>query len=333
MSLLQSTLDALQASAGVRIANLEMIPIHGPDHAPVDYLTLDEALARETVTISEVSEGGSVPELHLDNAGPLAVLLVDGEELLGAKQNRIVNLTLLAPPGRGLKLPVSCVEQGRWAYDSPRFRAGRHTLHAGMRARKSRQVSAALRESGTRHADQGAIWDDIDELQSCLLAAPSATRAMADVYAGRGAELDDYLRRVRALPGQTGAAFAVNGQLRGLELFDTATTLERLLPKLIASYALDALREQEPVGTASGGMDLDTLLGRLRAARVEAYPALGEGRDLRLEGRDFGAGALQARERVVHLTAFPLPAESRSAGRGRTSGGMARASSRHRRRG
>ncbi len=55
-----------------------------------EYLTLDEALAAKTATVTEVSESGSVPELYFQNEGDLPVLLLDGEELVGAKQNRVL---------------------------------------------------------------------------------------------------------------------------------------------------------------------------------------------------------------------------------------------------
>jgi hypothetical protein len=71
-------------------------------------LTLAEA--GEAVTIEEVSEGGDVP----------TVLLLDGEELIGAKQNRVLNTTVLVAAHSRLTIPVSCVEQDRWAYKTAR---------------------------------------------------------------------------------------------------------------------------------------------------------------------------------------------------------------------
>jgi len=52
-----------------------------------------------------------------------SILILDGEELVGAKQNRVVNTTLLIAAASSTVIPVSCVEQGRWDYDSPDFRS------------------------------------------------------------------------------------------------------------------------------------------------------------------------------------------------------------------
>jgi hypothetical protein len=67
-----------------------------------------------------VSEGGDVPTLRLTSAADRPVLLLDGEELIGAKQNRVLNTTVLVAAHSRLTIPVSCVEQGRWAYKSAR---------------------------------------------------------------------------------------------------------------------------------------------------------------------------------------------------------------------
>jgi hypothetical protein len=76
---------------------LTVLPLLRPGTAEPGYLTLGEALARGLTRVTEVSEGGSVPQLLFINDAMRPVLLLDGEELVGAKQNRVLNLTVLAP--------------------------------------------------------------------------------------------------------------------------------------------------------------------------------------------------------------------------------------------
>ena len=80
----------------------------------------------------EVSEQGDVPNLLFENLGDRKVLLVDGDELVGAKQNRIINTTILLGGKSSTVIPVSCVEQGRWSYDSPRFDSGHRIMSSGL---------------------------------------------------------------------------------------------------------------------------------------------------------------------------------------------------------
>jgi hypothetical protein len=92
------------------------------ENAP-GYLLLDEALAAGLAAVTEISEAGSVPDLLVKNLAPSPVLILDGEELVGARQNRIVNLTILVAAQQALHIPVSSVEAGRWAAHSREFEA------------------------------------------------------------------------------------------------------------------------------------------------------------------------------------------------------------------
>ena len=89
--------------------------------AAVEYRLADEALAEESLAVEEVNEAGSVPFLLVKNQGAVRVLFLEGEELVGAKQNRILNTSVLVAANSQTKIPVSCVEQGRWQYKSRSF--------------------------------------------------------------------------------------------------------------------------------------------------------------------------------------------------------------------
>lgn len=133
---------------------LSVLPVLEPDrNNRIDYLTLDEVLASGQVRITEITEGGNVPELLLENGANEPVLLVDGEELVGAKQNRTLNLTILAPANQKTVIPVSCVEAGRWAYSSDEFEGSDRAHFARGRARKMASVSESMATSGDRRSN------------------------------------------------------------------------------------------------------------------------------------------------------------------------------------
>ena len=113
--------------------NLAIFPLLSTYSLDLDYLLLDEALSENLIEVVEVDKQGSVPELKIVNKSPTIVFILDQEELVGAKQNRIVNTTILIQRNSTTLIPVSCVEQGRWSYDSPRF-------SSRERAMKSEQV-------------------------------------------------------------------------------------------------------------------------------------------------------------------------------------------------
>lgn len=310
---LAAALTSLGFGPAQTALNLTLVPLLNPGAPAADYLPLDVALAKGLAEVTEVSESGSVPELFFRNRGRFKVLLVDGEELVGARQNRVLNLSVLAAPESELKIPVSCVEQGRWSYRSRAFRSEGRALHARARAEKMAAVSESLRSHRQARSDQGALWQEIGR-KSAAMEVRSETAAMAEIFDARRDQLADYRRAFRSLPGQIGAAFLVGHRLAGLELFDAASTLDALLPKLADSYAMDAL---EQLVVQHGGKDwppeqsaelaTDTakaFIARLLAAKPEQYPGIGLGTTVRLDGPSLRAGALMEAERLLHLSAY-----------------------------
>src|SRR6476661_970132 len=194
MTKLKEVTPRLRVGPGVTRHNLTIFPLFAEDVVhPAVYTPVGSALRAGSAKITEVSEGGSVPTLALENLTDIPVLIIDGEELLGARQNRISNLTILAPGKFTLPLPVSCVERGRWSYRSREFAESPDIMFSAARAKKSRSVSASLAMHGQRVSDQGSVWEDIDVLSS-KLGFNSPTSAMQDVYESRGTSLDEYLK-------------------------------------------------------------------------------------------------------------------------------------------
>jgi hypothetical protein len=298
------SLAGLELGKAQTHSNLTLFPLIGDGHGAPDYLLLDEALDRHLVRVTEVSTGGSVPELALENDSKESVLLVDGDELIGAKQNRVLNLSILVAGGKRLTIPVSCVEQGRWAYRSAEFSAAKRTLFARARARKAQSVSDALRTHGERLANQSQVWADV-AMKAHALHVESDTLAMSDIYVDRDAQLDTFVRAFHALHRQRGAVVAIGGRVVGVELFDSTAAFSRYLDKLVRAYALDAIeRKADEPPSAPSERDARAFLDLLWSTHAERFKALGEGEDIRLTGQGIAGGALAAGGRLVHLAAF-----------------------------
>jgi hypothetical protein len=287
---------------------LRVTPLLGDDEAACDYVTLDEALPAGLITITEVSDEGRVPELRVRNSASKPVLILDGEELVGAKQNRVLNLTVLIGANTETTIPVSCVESGRWRHATRHFMSSPYTMYASGRAEKMTQVAESMRVSGARLADQGAVWDSI-AVKSAHLRSRSATHAMAAMYEQHARMIDECVTALPAVARQRGAIFSVHGRPAGIELFDRAETARLLMPKLVRSYAIDALDERPDTGTVAS-MPSEALLTALAHTEARVFAGVGEGRDVRLEGQSLVGAALIAGDRVVHLAAFSIPEAS-----------------------
>jgi hypothetical protein len=276
-----------------------MIPLVHPRLADADWLTLGEAGDR--VQISEVSEGGSVPDLALANGAGAAVLLLDGEDLIGAKQNRVLNTSVLVAAGARLRIPVSCVEQGRWSYRGRRLAPGAGSLYASLRRKKAASVTGSVRSGRGHRSDQADIWDELASKDAAFGIA-SPTGAMGDFYARHEDEVAAGRRALAARPGQVGAVVYLSGRWTGLDLLGGPRLFARAWERLVAGYVADGIgckpgpRLAPPAGT---------VLRRLAACPAEAAPAVGLGREYRLVGPEMSGAALVLDERIVHLIAFP----------------------------
>ena len=231
---------------------------------------------------------------------------MDGEELLGAKQNRVVNLSILIPGHQATVIPVSCVESGRWQHVSRGFVAAPRAQFAEGRAAKMRQVTRSMQASGQRISDQGAVWSFISE-KSARLGAASDTSAMSAMYERAGQPLEAFVSAFPAIDRQVGALFVINGQLAGFECFDASRTWRKLSSKLVRSYALDAVDRRQRDNGGATAVDGTGLVASILESQGSAFPAIGEGEDVRLTGGRLAGAALVARGRVIHLSAFPQP--------------------------
>ncbi len=139
---LQEILHSIEHGAPLVHGALTVIPLLTLSSKEVDWMTLEEA--GDDVVVTEASGGASVPTLEVSNAGDRPLLLLDGEELIGAKQNRVLNTTVLVGAHSTVTIPVSCVEAGRWAFRTARFAAGGTSLYARS-SLKSARSSGVIR--------------------------------------------------------------------------------------------------------------------------------------------------------------------------------------------
>lgn len=328
MQIVRETLTRLEVGPPTTFANLTLYPLLGGAGQAPDYATLDEAIRQGWVEVREVSGSGSVPELTVANKGDRAVFMMDGEELIGAKQNRILNLTILAPAGKTIVIPVSCVEAGRWASRSIGMASSPDALFSKARLEKVVAVSKNYSRKGRPTSDQGALWNAIAS-KAMDLCVSSPTEAMRDIFKQHHRRVSDYERAFEAVDGQCGAMFAIGDRLVGFELFEHPDVLRKMLRKIVRSYALDAIQSGDSDRTPTAEA-AEAFVAEVADGRIESFPAVGLGEDARISGRRVTGAALVADDRVVHLCAFRTNGEQDDDPLAGHSSGIVRASQRRR---
>jgi hypothetical protein len=292
-----TTQTLIQLGEPVEHRGIVLAPLFPRTHPRAQYVTLDGALGLG-FEVTEVGAGGSVPEVLAATPTDSAVIVCDGEELVGAKQNRILNVTVLVPARGTVRLLVSCIEQGRWSRGSGAFSAAGHTAYPELRRRKAERLAAAPLRLG---AAQEEVWSAVAE-KSIRLGSYSPTGAQAHIFASRGRELAD-LRGAFALePGQSGALLALGSDLLCLDYLSRPEAFARLYPKLLDGYLLDALERLDGEPAKAGRLEafVDTVL----AAPRRREPSVGLGEDVRVSAKGLVGSGLELDGELLQLSAY-----------------------------
>ena len=307
MAQMKEFFNEIKVGAKQNHKNMTLYCLLSADQAPVDFLTLDNALATGALSVTEVTEGGSVAELKVNNKSDQKILLLDGEELVGAKQNRVLNTTILIAPNSETIIPVSCVEQGRWSYRSKHFGSRSRSMSANLRKRQSETVTMNLREGREFRSNQGVVWDEIEKKYDRMATRPSPTMAMADLYESHKDATEAYLCAFRPVFNQVGIIVFIDGTVAGIEILNKFQSFREIHSKLVNSYVMDALEttnlEIKP-NHQSLRAKASKLLEAVHQVTIEERQSVALGNDLRLQSERCMGSGLEFEGQIIQLSIF-----------------------------
>ena len=291
----------IQPGAPVPLPSMSVVPLLLADEGP-DAELLEEGIEAGHTSVSEVSDSGDVNSINVLHQGQRLLLLVDGEEITGAKQNRVVNASFLVPPGEPVVIPVSCVERGRWRYESRGFRSSGRTLSSSARGSKLSRVTRSVTSNGNYDADQGAVWRDVDQYLNATQTA-SSTAAFSDAAEQRQRAMEQWLEMLTPSGGQVGMAVVNGSSLVSLDLFGSSQLYRRAWKK-IARGVLVEIYDRQPGNGDPRAVVTRALASVSRSAVIrKAAPGCGETLHGSSEGLVVGAVAHQGA--VYHAMVAP----------------------------
>jgi hypothetical protein len=234
-----------------------------------------------------------VGELMVENAGDEPVLFLEGEELRGAKQNRILRSSVLVAGRSRTRIPVTCIEKGRWRYESRKFRPGsccppslRHLLKSG---------------SPGGGSNQSQIWAEIQQRHRRLgVQSPSAN--LSDALDTHRNAAEDLRHRIPFPMDASGIAVILDGKVVSVDIFGGPATLAKVWHRLVQGLVLDMLEAQD-TGRQPCATSISARLYRLREKRWERINSVGLGEAYRAQN-DEGelATALVVDGTLLHLS-------------------------------
>lgn len=291
---------------------LTLFPLVDPRPRHLPYQLLADALEAGTVQVAEVGTG-SVPEVAVENGGDTDVLVLDGEQLVGAKQNRTISRTVVLPAHATTSIPVSCMEQGRWRFSSKRFAHTR--AHSPSKVRRhARKVEMSCTEAmlaarpGTLSQAQGAVWR---EIAGCLeaLGGGSSTGALDSLYELKGRDLEEWSQHFPWVDDQVGLLAFWGDRPLGLDLIGGHRLYARLHKQLVRGYIMDALTAGRARSDRLGQESATLFFERVKRATRTRAPTVGRG-EYRVLSSGVMGGELTDTCGLVHLSAFPTSEDS-----------------------
>ncbi len=294
---------------------LAVFPVFGPVPQQ-EYMSF--AQARDAgASIKELDVMASVNDLLVLNPTDYAILLYEGEEVLGAQQNRTFDVSVLVGARSQLQVPVSCVEAGRWdgGRHDESFSPAPQAAYPSLRSMKNRAAHASLAAGMAPRAMQGEVWAEV-AAKSERMNIHSNTGAMHDIYDGRRGRLDEFLSAIALHDGQTGALVLIGGRPAVLDHVSRPEVFAALHTPLVQGYALDALESAVSFEgpTRPGTQTAEAFLRHVLRARVTEHDGIGLGRDVRFARTHVAGAGLVVGDELVQLTAFPQDAPGDSDG-------------------
>lgn len=309
---LNSFIKSINYSTPQNFRNLTVFPLYSSIVSDNSYMLLDEALKTDRFRVQEISEGGSVPELEAINELDSDVLIPEGEILIGAKQNRTVNTTIIIGKGKKVVIPVSCVERGRWSYSRKRrsFDSSDYYVDPDIRKIKTMSVSDSMKKSQKYRASQSEIWDEISNKMR-EERTYSETESVSDIYESKEEQFKSYEKNFSCGDAQIGIAVFTDFTFSGCDIFGCKGVLPKTFHKIIKSYIFEGIRyasmrrrEAVVADYAIYEEHLNKFFDSLIQADKQVFKSVGEGYDIRIDNQILVGFAIEHNKCIAHLTGF-----------------------------
>lgn len=287
---------------------MSIVQLLAAQHNSFDYISGATAIKNELIRVNEVSEAGSVNDLFVFNLSDKFVFFMDGDILMGAKQNRVLNTSVLLAPNSKSTLPVSCVEQGRWSKISDSFIFTDNISPQKIRALKSEAVKDSLRRNNTYAADQMQVWSEVGNYQTAFKVY-SPTMNLNELYDREGEHFESYIKDFTLDENANGLAVFSDKELINLDVFNRTDIYREYFFKILKSSAIEVSQLKDSIHELAEAEAISktvSLLYTVGKAPFSEHPGVGAGHEKRYDNDEFTGFELGCDNTMIHLTVLSI---------------------------
>ena len=309
---LREIFKEMNTGSAILCEGISIVPLFGKKDSGCAYMNCGEALDGNTLSIQELNESGVVSTLTATNKGDMPVFIIGGQGLKGAKQDRIVNVSIIIDIKMSVSVPVSCVEARRWNYSGDKAFRKTNLASPSIRYCLSETVNKNVKASKAYNSNQGKIWETVDKVAEDAN-VKSETACLNDVYDSYDKRLKDFSEKVRYPDKACGIAVFKGPKLVSVDFFQHPELMKANWDDIVRSVALgtvDAFRKQTktpPVfdeGKSTSG--IKKFLDGIAEAAAAPEKSPGRGRYIRSQSDKHEAGILIDDDELVHLSAYKI---------------------------
>jgi len=288
--------------------SLAIVQLATSEQNTFDYISSSNAFKQDIIEVKEVNEAGSVNNIFVLNLSDKFIFFSDGDVVEGAKQNRVLNTSVLLPPKSKTNIPVSCIEQGRWKYQGDKFKETDYTIPTGLRASKADNIKSSLKMNKKHYAEQSKVWEDV-KLYAKSQKVFSKTSNLSDVYEQKRDDINEFINKFKHSSESNGIAVFIKSKLLSIDIFNRTDIFEEYFQKLLKGSAVEAFYLNEPDTTfEQKDAENKTLnfFNKINEVEFEIYPGVGVGEEKRFNLNELNGLELVYESKMIHLNALNI---------------------------
>ncbi|GAB4133971.1 MAG: hypothetical protein Fur0015_07170 [Ignavibacteriales bacterium] len=285
-----------------------------------NYISAERATKENFIEMKEINERGSVNNIIVVNRSNEFVFFSDGDILKGAKQNRVVNASILIGPNSENNIPVSCIEAGRWRFnhnrnfnngagpmeidEKTRFIIDAYVAPTKLRKEKSRAVLEKLEVGQKHYSDQKKVWDFVSDYTSDRN-IESSTNDLGEVFNRRGDRLDEFIKNFTAEKDSNGIAIFIKNKLSSIDIYNRTDIYNEYFPKILKSAAdevLDLEDIEEKLNEGKAEKMISDIFDSLENLEKKVFPGVVLGQEKRFTDKSLNGFTLEYDGHKIHTS-------------------------------
>lgn len=285
-----------------QVENISVLQFSFLPQNTFDYISGSSAIKQELIEVTEIDQSGSVNNILVKNNSEFYIFFSDGDILVGSKQNRVLNTSILIAPKTNLIIPVSCVERGRWHFDSKKFTDQGLFAAKEIRTEKSQHVFHSVEFKKGFYADQSQIWNSINSMfKKEFIESPSEN--FGDLLKKDKIKFNSLLSSFKASDEANATAIFLNDSLTSIDIYNRIDIYKEYFDKLLSSILPDyktMKKRHEIISEDDAKSKIETLLVNPELTQNLKVKSVGLGDEERFKGKDFIGFSLIFEEHLIH---------------------------------